>query len=177
VYIDLSIHLFDTHTRSKLNAALLLNPNLTPCDDRTQSLPYTGDKWCFGIPGGSVECEDEIDESDKLDAIPTASQWRRAVTELVRFYMGTSDVNRYESQDGYNPDVEEEELALQVDNGSTRNVQNWGHGKFALGTSNIDQYEGVVGNDRDADEEDEASQADDGSTQNMEDWGCSTREC
>jgi len=39
-YIDLSIHLFDTYTRSKVNAAPPLNPNLTPRDDRTQSLPY-----------------------------------------------------------------------------------------------------------------------------------------
>ena len=40
-YIDLSIHLFDTYT-SKVNAAPPLNPNPTPRDDRTQSLPYMG---------------------------------------------------------------------------------------------------------------------------------------
>jgi hypothetical protein len=39
-YIDLSIHLFNTYTRSKVNAAPPLNPNLTPRDDRTQSLPH-----------------------------------------------------------------------------------------------------------------------------------------
>ena len=38
-YIDLSIHLFDTYTR-KVNVARPLNPNLTPRDGRTPSLPY-----------------------------------------------------------------------------------------------------------------------------------------
>jgi hypothetical protein len=36
VYIDLSIHLFDTYT-SKVNAAPPLTPNPMPRDDRTQS--------------------------------------------------------------------------------------------------------------------------------------------
>jgi hypothetical protein len=36
-YIDLSIHLFDTYTRSRVNAAPPLNPNPMPRDDRTQS--------------------------------------------------------------------------------------------------------------------------------------------
>ena len=35
-YSDLSIHLFDRYTY-KVNAALPLNPNLMPRDDRTQS--------------------------------------------------------------------------------------------------------------------------------------------
>ena len=38
-YIDLSIHLFDTYTRSRVNAAPPLSPNPTPRDDRTQSPP------------------------------------------------------------------------------------------------------------------------------------------
>jgi hypothetical protein len=33
----LSIHLFDTYTRSRVNAAPPLNPNPMPRDDRTQS--------------------------------------------------------------------------------------------------------------------------------------------
>jgi len=37
----MSIHLFDTYTRSKVNAAPLLNSNRTPHDDRTHSLPYS----------------------------------------------------------------------------------------------------------------------------------------
>jgi hypothetical protein len=40
-YIDLSIHLFDTYTRSRVSVTPLLNPNLTPRDERTQSLPCT----------------------------------------------------------------------------------------------------------------------------------------
>jgi len=39
-YIDLSNHLFDTYTRSKVNAAPPLNPNPTPRDDRTRNSPW-----------------------------------------------------------------------------------------------------------------------------------------
>jgi len=45
-YIDLSIHLFDTYTRRRVNAAPPLSPNPTPRDDRTQSLPYTPPGRC-----------------------------------------------------------------------------------------------------------------------------------
>jgi hypothetical protein len=43
-YIDLSIHLIDTYTRSKVNAAPPLNPNLMPHDERTQSPLNTYEK-------------------------------------------------------------------------------------------------------------------------------------
>jgi len=38
-YIDLSIHLIDTYTRSRVNAAPPFNPIPTPRDDRTQNPP------------------------------------------------------------------------------------------------------------------------------------------
>jgi len=132
----------------------------------------TDDELHFGMPGGSGDFEDEGDESD---AIPTASRRRRAATELERFDLGTSDVDGYEGEDGDDADADEEEEASQAEDGSTQNVEDWGHSRFDLGTRDVDGYEGEDGND--ADEEEEASQADDGSTQNVEDWGHSTREC
>jgi len=124
------------------------------------------------MTGGSGDLEDEGDESDD---IPTASRRRLAATELERFDLGTSDVNRYEGEDGDDADVDEEVEASQAEDGSTQNVEHWGHSWFDLGTRDVDGYEGEDGDD--ADEEEEASQADDGSTQNVEDWGHSTREC
>jgi len=65
-YIDLSIHLFDTYTRSKVNAAPPLNPNLTPRDDRTQSLPYTyvpyidGSRKCVNLLKDLLDCNSYI---------------------------------------------------------------------------------------------------------------------
>jgi len=38
-YIDLSMHLIDTYTRSKVNAAPPLSPNPTPRDDCTRNPP------------------------------------------------------------------------------------------------------------------------------------------
>jgi hypothetical protein len=47
----------------------------------------------FRMAGGSEDCEDEGDESDLRDAIPTASLQRRPATELKRFDLGTRDVD------------------------------------------------------------------------------------
>jgi hypothetical protein len=52
-----------------------------------------------GCQGGSGDYEDEDDERDMGDAIPTASRQPRPATELERFDMGTSDVNGYEGDD------------------------------------------------------------------------------
>jgi len=89
----------------------------------------TDDELHFGMLGGSGDYEDEGDESDDRDAIPTASQRRRPAMELERFDLGTSDVDGYEGQDGDNADADadadadEEEEASQVDDGSTQNVE------------------------------------------------------
>jgi len=66
----------------------------------------TDDELHFGMPEGSVDFEDEGDESD---AIPTASRRRRAATELERFDLATSDVDGYEGEDGDIADAEEED--------------------------------------------------------------------
>jgi len=75
------------------------------------------------MPGGSGDYKDEGDESDELDAIPTA-WWRRwAVTELERLDLGTSDVNRYEGDDGDDAYADQEEEASLADDGSMQNVE------------------------------------------------------
>jgi hypothetical protein len=63
----------------------------------------------FGMPGGSGDYEDEGDDSDDRDAIPTASQQRRPATELERFDLGTSVVNWYEGEDGDDADADADE--------------------------------------------------------------------
>jgi hypothetical protein len=85
----------------------------------------TDDELHFGMPGGSGDYEDEGDESDDRDAIPTASRRRRPATELERFDLGTSDVDGYEGEDGddADADADEEEEASQADDGSTQNVE------------------------------------------------------
>ena len=127
----------------------------------------------------NVDYRDERDERDERNAIPTISRRWQPATELERFYLGTSDVNGYEGEDGDNKDtdVDEEEEASEADDGSTPNVEGWGHSRFDLWTSDVDGYECENGADADADEEEEASQADDGSKWNVEDWGHNTREC
>jgi len=85
----------------------------------------TADKLHFGKPGGSGNYEDEGDESDERDAIPTAS-WRwRPATELERFDLGTSDVDGYDGEDGDNVDGDGDEVerASQADDESTQNVE------------------------------------------------------
>jgi len=87
----------------------------------------TDDGLHFGMPGGSGDYDDEGDESDERDAIPTTSRLRRPATELERFDLGTSDVDGYEGNDGDDADADEEEEASLADDGSTHNVEDWGH--------------------------------------------------
>ena len=89
----------------------------------------THDELHFGMPGGSGHYEDEGDESDDRDAIPTTSWRRRPATELERFDLGTTDVDGYEGEDGddADADADEEEESSQADDGSTQNVEDWGH--------------------------------------------------
>jgi len=83
----------------------------------------TDDELDFGMPGGSGDSKDEGDEMDDRDAIPTASQRQRPATGHERFDLGTSYVNGYEGDDGVDPDADEEEEALQANDGSTQNVE------------------------------------------------------
>jgi len=103
-----------------------------------------------------------------------AENW---MPELEMFELGTSKVDGYEGEAGDDADADEEEDALQADDGSTQNVEGWGHSRFNLGTSDVNGYEGEDGNYVDMDEEEEASEVDDGWTPNVENWGYSTREC
>jgi len=48
----------------------------------------TYDQSNFGMPEGSGDYENDGDESDERDAIPTAGQRCRAESELVRFDVG-----------------------------------------------------------------------------------------
>jgi len=45
----------------------------------------TGDELHFGMPWGSGDYEDEGDESNEHDDIPTTSRRRRPATEVERF--------------------------------------------------------------------------------------------
>jgi hypothetical protein len=81
------------------------------------------EKLHFVILGGSEDFEDEGDESNKSNAIPTASQQRWAATEQKRFDLETSDVDGYECEDGDDADGGQVEEASQADDGSTQNVE------------------------------------------------------
>jgi len=111
------------------------------------------DEQHFGMPGGGRDYEHEGDESDARDAIPTASRLWRPSTELERFDLGTSDVDGYEGEDGDDAYADEEEEASQANDGSTQNVEDWGHSRFDPETSDVDGYECEDGDDADADEE------------------------
>jgi len=83
----------------------------------------TDGKVHSGITGGSGDNSDEAEASYLCDAVLTTSWRRRPVTELERFDLATSDVNRYEGEDGDDADAHEEEEASQADDGSTQCVE------------------------------------------------------
>jgi hypothetical protein len=69
----------------------------------------------FGMSGDIEDYEDEGDESDETDAIPTASRRWQPMTELERFGLGTSDVDRFEGEDSDNADEDEEASLIIMD--------------------------------------------------------------
>jgi hypothetical protein len=75
------------------------------------------------------------------------------VTELKRFDLGTSDVDRYEGKGGDNADVDEEEDTFQADDGCTQHVDDREPSRFDLRTSDVDGYECEHVDDVDVDEE------------------------
>jgi hypothetical protein len=95
----------------------ITHPNI-PIDNNC-----TDDNLDFGMPGGSGDYEDEGDQSDMCDAIPTASQRRGPAAELERFDLGISNIDGYEGEDGDNADPDEEEEVSQADDGSTQHVE------------------------------------------------------
>jgi len=85
------------------------------------------DNLLSGMPDGSGDFEDEDDKRDVQNAIRTASRRRRPATELMMFDLGTSDIDGNEGEDGDDADADEEEDTSQADDGSTQNVEDWGH--------------------------------------------------
>jgi len=79
------------------------------------------------MPWGSRDYKDAGDESDERDDMPTASQQWQAASELEGFDLRTSDVDGYGGDDDNNLDVDKVEEALSADDGSTQNVEDWGH--------------------------------------------------
>jgi len=85
------------------------------------------DELHFGMPRGSEDYDDEGDEIDESDAIPTASRQRRVATELARLDLGIIAVDWYEGDDGDDGDEDEEEETSHADDGSTHNLEDSGH--------------------------------------------------
>jgi len=85
------------------------------------------DELHFEMPWGSDDYDDAGDEIDDSDVSTTASRRGQAATELERFDLRTSDVDRYEGEDGDNADADEEEESSQADDGSTQNLEDWWH--------------------------------------------------
>jgi hypothetical protein len=85
----------------------------------------TDDKLHFGMRGSSRDYEDEGDERDDPNAIPTASRRGRPATELERFDLGTCDLDGYAGEDGDDADADADgvEESSQVEDGSTQNVE------------------------------------------------------
>jgi hypothetical protein len=75
------------------------------------------DKLHFSMPGGSGDYEREGDESDKGNAIPSASRQQRLASELQRFDLRTCYVDGYQGKDGHAADADKdvEEEASQAD--------------------------------------------------------------
>jgi len=84
----------------------------------------TNDELHLGMmAGGSGVFDDEGDDSDMCDAIPTPSQCRLPTTERERFGLGASADDGYDGTDCNNADADEEEEASQATDGSTQNVK------------------------------------------------------
>jgi hypothetical protein len=83
----------------------------------------TDDEMHVGMPGG---CDDYDDEDDKIadcDGIPAASRQWLAATELERFDLGTSDMDRYEGDNGDDADADKLEEESQADDGLTQTLE------------------------------------------------------
>jgi hypothetical protein len=84
---------------------------------------FTDDELHLGMPGGCEEYDDEGDQIDKSDAIPTTSQRRRAATELKMFDLETRDVHMYMGDNGDDADAEVEEEVSQADDGLMQTLE------------------------------------------------------
>ena len=84
---------------------------------------YMHNELHFQMPWGCVEYNDEGDEIDNSDAIPTSSWRRQAATALSRFDLGSSDVDGYEGNNMDHADADKEEEASQSNDGLTQNLE------------------------------------------------------
>ena len=90
----------------------------------------TDDELHLRMLEGSWDSEDEGDDSEDRDAIPTDSRRQPPATELDRFHLGIStgdrydgeNGDRYEGEDGDNADADEQQKASRADDGTTQNV-------------------------------------------------------
>jgi len=82
----------------------------------------TDDELHFGMPGGSRDYDDDSDESEVRNAIPSTSRRQWPVTGLKRFDLRTSDVDGYQGEDGDDAYADKVEEASQSVDGSTQNV-------------------------------------------------------
>jgi hypothetical protein len=80
------------------------------------------DKLHVLMARGSGDYENENNESDKYNAIPTAIRRSRAATDLKTLDLGTSNVHRYMGTDGDNVHLNKEEQESQANDGSTENL-------------------------------------------------------
>jgi hypothetical protein len=82
---------------------------------------WTDDKLGIGMLVGSGDFDNDGDESNERDAIPTVGWRRRATIERERFGLENFDVNGYEGVDG--DDADELEEASQAPDESTKNEE------------------------------------------------------
>jgi hypothetical protein len=75
------------------------------------------------MPGGCEHYDSEGYEIDNSNAIPTTRLRRWATPDLERIHLGTGDVDSCEGDNGDNPDADQEEEALQADDGSTQSLE------------------------------------------------------
>jgi hypothetical protein len=81
------------------------------------------DELHFTMPGGCENYDDEGDKIDESNTHPTASRRRWATTELMKFDLGTSNVDGNKGNDGDDADADEEAEALQADDGLTQTLK------------------------------------------------------
>jgi hypothetical protein len=83
------------------------------------------DPLYFGKLWARWDYEGDGDESDVLYVILTACQRSQLATDLKRSYFETGDVNRNDSENGGNADLDvyEAKEASQAHDGSTQNVE------------------------------------------------------
>jgi hypothetical protein len=81
------------------------------------------DHLYFRMPQGCEDYYDKVDEIDQSISITISSRQQRAAIELVRFDLGTCDVDREEAEHSDDVDADEMDEASQADNGITQHLE------------------------------------------------------